>query len=158
MAEHVFVKIFLQDFFIHSCPIFDELSFIVFTKYNDCLLVCWFWSKIMLFSNHLWNSTTEMILQWVYIKQRETERESTYLHTSYSKKTAQCAMEPNKVFQIEFESYLLWQHLTGWSLFESCFCFPFYQIYWVGVLNSILTADISAMCSNLANVFFSNIE
>ena len=95
-----------------------------------------FWKKLktpkrhykLTFSNHLWNSLTEITLQWVYIKQRETERESTYLHTSYSKKTAQCAMEPNKVFQIEFESYLLWQHLTGWQLFESRFCLPFYRI------------------------------
>ena len=72
-------SIFDTLYFIKSHPIFDELSFIIFTKYNDFLRVCWFWSKILLFSNHLWNSTTEMTLQWVYIKQRETERESTYI-------------------------------------------------------------------------------
>ena len=48
LGAHVFLTKFFDNikkfktlYFLKSCPIFDELSFIAFTKYNYFLWVCW---------------------------------------------------------------------------------------------------------------------
>ena len=44
-----FTSFFEALYFLKLCPMFDELSFFVFTKYNGFLWACWFLAKVLLF-------------------------------------------------------------------------------------------------------------
>ena len=77
--KNVFKKIdkliFFKEFFLENfidyfestiLALFEELSFIVFTKYNDFLWSFWFFPKILLFrTHHLSNFTNEMTCMYL---------------------------------------------------------------------------------------------
>ena len=51
---------------LKSCPIFDELIFLVFTKYNGLFWVWWFFAISLVYQDPpLWNSTTQMTLTFI---------------------------------------------------------------------------------------------